>query len=128
MDAEDREAETTVKNVIEFKPKREYVWQHHCGEQVFYLERGGRIQCAQCKEIVDTLIWGELDEDFYRVKSATPAGPVPPLRPVESHDAPYILDTAKKVEWANTYQDPTAIPWRLGDTIWYRPHNDEGLK
>lgn len=116
-----------MKNVIEFKPKREYVWQHHCGEQMFYLERGGRVQCAQCKEIIETLVWGELDEDFYRVKSAGPATPDPML-PVEDYANPYILDTAAKVKWANTYQDPSTTKWRLGDTIWYRPHNDEDLK
>jgi len=46
--------------VIEFTPKREYVWEHRaCGGQMFYLHRDGSVQCAECKEFVRTLCWGD---------------------------------------------------------------------
>lgn len=50
--------------VIEFKPKRELVWQHACSEngQKFYLHKDGSVQCAECNEFVSVLCWGERDK------------------------------------------------------------------
>lgn len=48
-------------NVIEFTPKREYVWEHRCGAQSqrFFLHRDGSVQCDGCKEFVPDLVWGK---------------------------------------------------------------------
>lgn len=49
-------------NVIEFTPKREYVWEHRsCQGQKFFLHRDGSVQCVECKEYIDTLCWGKKD-------------------------------------------------------------------
>lgn len=53
-------------NVVNFTPKREYVWTHtvNCpgSSQTFWLHRDGSIQCAECKQYVDSLCWGHKDE------------------------------------------------------------------
>lgn len=50
-------------NVIDFAPKREYVWQHRCADvsQTFFLHRDGSVQCEACKEFIPTLCWGKRD-------------------------------------------------------------------
>ena len=56
-------SETETATVIEFTPKREYVWEHRaCKGQKFFLHRDGTVQCAECKEIVDSLCWGHRDK------------------------------------------------------------------
>lgn len=56
-------------NVVEFTPKREYVWEHRCAgfSQTFFLHRDGSVQCQGCKEFVDEICWGK------RNQSETPA-------------------------------------------------------
>jgi hypothetical protein len=50
-------------NVVNFTPKREYVWTHDprcCGSQTFWLHRDGSIQCAECLTRIDSLTWGHV--------------------------------------------------------------------
>lgn len=55
---------TATADILEFMPKREYVWQHRCAAlgQEFFLHGNGSIQCSGCKEIVDNLVWGKKDQ------------------------------------------------------------------
>lgn len=48
-------------DVIEFTPKREYVWEHRCVAQgqTFFLHRDGSVQCQGCNEFVPGLVWGK---------------------------------------------------------------------
>lgn len=48
-------------NVVDFAPKREYVWEHRCAEtgQTFFLHRDGSVQCEGCKEFIHDLCWGK---------------------------------------------------------------------
>lgn len=33
------------------------VWEHHCGSQLFQLQEGGRIRCAECQELLERGTW-----------------------------------------------------------------------
>jgi len=57
-------AEEDSANILEFTPKREYVWEHRCAGrgQTFFLHRDGSMQCTSCREIVDDLVWGKKDQ------------------------------------------------------------------
>jgi hypothetical protein len=45
--------------VLEFTPRVEYVFEHTCGSQQFYLHRDGSVQCAGCKRYAGNKVWGE---------------------------------------------------------------------
>jgi hypothetical protein len=54
-----------ASNVVEFTPKREYVWAHTkgCnGGQEFWLHRDGSVQCCECKAYIPTLCWGHKEK------------------------------------------------------------------
>jgi len=53
-------------NVVQFTPKKEYVWMHTeagCDGQKFYLHRDGSVQCSACNRYVRALCWGKRDGD-----------------------------------------------------------------
>lgn len=54
----------STDNIVDFAPKREYVWEHRCSGagQTFFLYRDGSVQCEACKEFVPNLCWGKRGE------------------------------------------------------------------
>ena len=48
-----------ASNVVQFAPKRQYVWEHRCGAQEFFLHRDGSIECPKCHEFIEDLCWGQ---------------------------------------------------------------------
>jgi hypothetical protein len=61
---DDKETPTNVVEIKKYtKKKVEEVFEHRCGAQMFFLHRGGEIECHSCHSIMMNMTWAETDPE-----------------------------------------------------------------